>query len=89
MKDSPLEIILQVELVRPYGQSLGALLEMANIWRCHLVKVSPSKPMQVIKMPWKSFKKIWGTNPKKGVIEIPSGTEFFITSIRILDIQAT
>ena len=81
-----MKAVLEIELVRPYSQSLDSLLELATIWGCDLIKVSPIKPIGVIAMPEKSFRAIWGQSPRKAECDVPTGTEHFISRLRVREL---
>lgn len=82
-----MKIILQIEMKRPYPRSVDVLLQMVVQWGCDIIKISPSKPIQVIGMPWKKFKSIWKFNPQRGYVNVPEGTEDFIAGVIVKDIR--
>ena len=86
MDEQPKKIkaFLAIDLLRPYNRSLDPLLDLCNIWSCDIVRIGTSKRTQYIAMPWDKFRKIWGFNPKKGKVKVPSGTEDYIETVEVL-----
>lgn len=82
-----MKAILEIDLLFPYGKSIEPLLQLINIWKCDIVRVGTRRRTQVIAMPWKSFKQIWGRNPVKGQVEVPKGTEDFVNGVRVVRVE--
>ena len=78
--------ILKIELIFPYKVGIESLLRLSAIWNCDIIKISTKKKYQVISMPWKHFKDIWGSNPYRGTWRVPEGTEDFIESVEVIKV---
>lgn len=84
-----LNVVLELELVYPYSQSLLALLEFCGLWDCDIMKAGSHSAKATISMPVKFFKNIFGENPKPNKIyDVPKGTERFIAKVSVKKVKA-
>lgn len=78
-----MKVHMEIDLQHPYGKNIEPLLSLVSIWKCDIVRIGTRKRTQLIRMPWKSFRQIWGRNPEKGNWKVPEGTGDFISGIRV------
>lgn len=78
---------LEIELTRPYKRSVDFLLKFCVLWRCRVEKVGTHERLARIVIDGNAFKTIWGKTPKKGAVEVPNGMEFFVKSVRVVEVR--
>lgn len=78
--------IIKIGLIFPYKVGIESLLKLSATWSCDIIKISTKKKYQIIAMPWKHFRSIWGTNPYRGEWNVPEGTEDFIESVEVIKV---
>jgi len=83
-----IKVIIELELVFPYNQSMGTLVEFCCVWQSLMLSAGTNKAKAIISMPSVHFKKMFGQNPRKKVYPVPSGAESFIESVKVKDILA-
>jgi hypothetical protein len=81
------QIIAEIHLVYPYNKSLEILLDLVSTWGMSLLDAKTHKEKATVSIPSTSFKNIFDIKPKKGKLEVPKGTEFFISKMEIIDIK--
>jgi hypothetical protein len=82
-----IEVIIEIELVRPYCSSLVSLFDTANTWRMKVLESSSNARKALLSVPWQSFRAIWGGNPRKGAIIVPKGTGAFLKACKISEVR--
>lgn len=82
-----IEVIIELELVYPYKKSFNTLLDFNNIWNCNMLGGGTNRKKAKIAMPSKTFKQIFGSNPKVAKYDIPSNSEHFLQSIKVVKIN--
>ena len=83
-----IKIILDMELVYPYSDSLTVLIDFCAIWDSALLFGGTYLAKAQISMPLTYFKKIFHENPQLKEYSIPSGMEKFVSKIRVSKIIA-
>lgn len=78
-----IRVIIELELVFPYKSSMGTLIEFCSLWDSRIFSGGTQKAKAIIAMPAYHFKVIFGQNPKVGNYDVPSGTEYFIESLKV------
>ena len=75
--------MLELELVYPYSRSMGTLADFCSVWDCGILGGGTNSVKASVSMPSFHFKKIFGTNPRVGKYDIPSGMEKFIAGVKV------
>lgn len=78
-----IRVLIEMQLVYPYRESLSVLLEFCAVWKSTLLFGGTYKSKAQISIPLNYFKKIFHTNPALKEYPVPSGMEGFIDSIRV------
>lgn len=81
-----IKVILEMELVYPYRDSLSVLLDFCALWNSSVLLGGTYMAKAQISIPSHHFKKIFHTNPSKGQYPVPSGMEGFVESVKVLKI---
>lgn len=78
-----IRVILEIELVYPYKNSMATLAEFCFLWNCNIISGGTRRLKAIISMPSNHFKRIFGSNPVVKEYKIPSGTEKFISALKV------
>ena len=81
-----IRVLIELEIVFPYKKSINILSEFCNLWDCGLLEGGTNRPDALISMPSGKFKKMFGTNPRIGEYNIPTGAEHFIKKWNVKEI---
>ena len=78
------KVIIELELINPYKNSLSILLNFVSIWDGSLLQGGAHDKICIISLFDKQFKSIFGIKPKRGRYKIPKNMTGFATSIKVL-----
>ena len=81
-----IKVVMELELVHPYKISMDVLVKFCSLWESRIFSGGTQKRKAIIEMPAHHFKAIFGTNPREKKYSIPSGTEHFISALKVKDI---
>ena len=62
-------------------------MNLVQTWGMDIVSTGTNRRDQVIAVEWKKFKKIWGTNPQKGPVDVPAGLEGFVDDMEVTEVR--
>jgi hypothetical protein len=82
-----IKIILKIDLVYPYKTSLGTLIDFCNLWEGCLLSGGTNDNKSTISMSSKKFKKLFKVNPRIGRYDIPTGADYFMEKIEVIEIR--
>ena len=82
-----IRVIIELELVPPYGKSMEVLLKFNTLWSCFILKGGTTQKEATISMPARRFKKMFGTNPQVGEYVVPAGADHFISSVKVTKVN--
>lgn len=82
-----LKVLLEIELVYPFSKSLADLHDFCMLWNGNVVSGGTNSHKASILIPTKTFKQLFGSNPKIGQIQPPSNSDYFIKNIVVKKIE--
>ena len=80
-------VIIEIELVYPYAQSMATLCDFCSLWETVLIRGGTHRKKAAISMPDKHFLKIFKESPQRKKYTVPKGMETFIKSLKATDIK--
>ena len=78
---------IELNIPFPYQESMNILIEFCELWDSRIFSGSTQKRKAIISMPVHHFKTIFGKNPRIQTYEVPTGTEHFIESLKVKNIN--
>lgn len=83
-----IRVLLEMNLVHPYGQSLSVLSDFCSLYKSIILFAGTYRRLCSMSMPVEHFKKIFKCNPIIKEYPVPSGMENFVESIKVVRIIA-
>jgi hypothetical protein len=80
--------VMELGLLYPYSESCRLVADLASLWSCRIMRLSSNGEEATIGMPVEKFNMIFGEIPQLGKWKVPQGTEHFISSVKVTDIDA-
>ena len=81
-----ISVVMELNLIFPYKISMDTLVEFCSLWDTRIFSGGSQRRKAIISMPAHHFKTIFGQNPREQKYNVPSGTEYFIESLKVKDI---
>jgi len=86
MQKNEIHAIVDIALVFPYKKSIGILIQMLNTWQMIFISGGTTRRVAKVQIPQKTFKKLWGHNPRIGTHHVLEGTEDFIAGVEVVEL---
>jgi len=75
-----------IHIKEPTVANLPTIMQLGRLKGFRLIKASTNLKKALVFFSWKSFKTLWGENPKPGKYNPPKGTEAFMEEVEVLEI---
>jgi hypothetical protein len=81
------DVLVTVRLKAPIGISLSTLFNFASIWEFRVVESATFRKTAKLNIPVNAYRRMFGEEPKKGVVELVSPLNDFLESMTITEIS--